>query len=87
MISKDRFDLVVADEWLSDMTGLELIKILVGTDPTIHCAVVSSLPAKAFHEASEGLGIIMQIPPRPGKIHMENLLQHLNRILNRSMYS
>lgn len=82
MISVNNFELVVTDESLSDMTGLKLVEKLVLTNPMINCAAVSSLSSKDFHAASEGLGILMQLPPRPDKIHAENLLQYLNNILN-----
>ena len=32
----------------------------------INSAAVSSLSPEKFHEASEGLGILPQLPPRPG---------------------
>ncbi|MBW1746545.1 MAG: response regulator [Deltaproteobacteria bacterium] len=82
MISVNNFELVVTDESLSDMTGLKLVEKLVLTNPMINCAAVSSLSSKDFHAASEGLGILMQLPPRPDKIHAKNLLQYLNNILN-----
>jgi DNA-binding NtrC family response regulator len=82
MISVNYFELVVTDESLSDMTGLNLVEKVILTNPMINCAAVSSLSAKDFHEASEGLGIIMQLPPRPDKTHAENLLQRINNILN-----
>jgi DNA-binding NtrC family response regulator len=82
MISVNSFELVVTDESLSDMTGLKFVQKLVLTNPMINCAAVSSLSSKNFHEASEGLGILMQLPPRPDKIHAEILLQYLNNILN-----
>ncbi|MDL1982709.1 MAG: response regulator [Deltaproteobacteria bacterium] len=82
MISVNNFELVVTDESLSDMTGLNFVEKLVLTNPMINCAAVSSLSSKDFHAASEGLGILMQLPPRPDKIHAENLLEHLNKILN-----
>ncbi|MDL1967412.1 MAG: response regulator [Deltaproteobacteria bacterium] len=81
MISANSFGLVVTDESLSDMTGLKFVEKLVSTNPMINCAAASSLSSKDFHAASEGLGILMQLPPRPNKIHAENLLQYLNNIL------
>ena len=81
MISEQKFDLVIADETLSDMTGLEFARKLVSVNPMINCAMISSLSPEDFHEASEGLGILMQIPPEPDKVHAENLLNHLNKIL------
>jgi len=82
MIKDQVFDLVITDEKLSDMTGLEFVKKLVIVNPMINCAAVSSLSSENFHEASEGLGILMQLPPNPDKDNAEMLLNHLNKILN-----
>ncbi len=82
MISVNSFELVVTDESLSDMTGLKFVEKLVSTNPMINCAAVSSLSSKDFHAASEGLGILMQLPPKPDKIHAENLLQYLKNVLS-----
>ena len=82
MISVNSFELVVTDESLSDMTGLKFVEKLVSINPMINCAAVSSLSSEDFHAATEGLGILMQLPPRPDKIHAENLLQYLKNILS-----
>ena len=82
MVSENMFDLVVTDENLGDMTGLEFIRKVVAKNPMVNCAAVSSLAPEDFHEASEGLGILMQLPARPGKEHAEILLDHLKKILN-----
>ena len=82
MISNTKVDLVVADELLENMTGLELIKKLVMGNPMLNCAVVSSLSPEDFHEKSEGLGILMQLPIKPKEKDAEALLKHLNTILN-----
>ena len=82
MVSENMFDLVVTDENLGDMTGLEFIRKIVAKNPMVNCAAVSSLAPGDFHEASEGLGILMQLPARPGKEHAEILLDHLKKILN-----
>jgi len=82
MVSENIFDLVVTDENLGDMTGLEFIRKIVAKNPMVNCAAVSSLAPEDFHEASEGLGILMQLPARPGKEHAEILLDHLKKILN-----
>ena len=73
-------DLVVADEDLGDMKGLELIKRLVAVNPLINCALVSSLTENAYHEASEGLGILMQLPVEPGQKHADMLLEQLQQL-------
>ena len=85
MIKDQKFDLVIADEKLSDMTGLEFMKKLVLINPMINCAAISSLSSEDFHEKSEGLGIIMQLPPNPDKGHAEALLKHLNSILSMTL--
>jgi len=77
MITDTAFDLVVTDERLGDMTGLELAAKLISINPMINCAAVSSLSPEDFHEASEGLGLMDPLPPRPGKAEVDNLLQRL----------
>jgi len=82
MIAERDFDLVVTDDNLGDMTGLEFIKTLVALKPMVNCAAVSSLLPDEFHEASEGLGVLMQLPVNPGGEYAEDLLEHLKKILN-----
>ena len=80
-IAARSYDLVVADEQLPDMTGLELVRKVVLTHPMVNIAVVSSLSSDDFHEISEGLGILMQLSPDPGHEEAETLVNHLNSIL------
>ena len=81
MILERTFDIIIADESLRDMTGLELAKKLITKNPMLNIALISTLSAKDFHEASEGLGILMQLPPVPQKSDAEKLLEHLKHIL------
>ena len=81
-IAEGSFDLVVTDEDLSDMTGLEFIEKVISRKPMVNCAAVTSLLPADFHEASEGLGILMQLPVRPGQEQAEKLLSQLKTILN-----
>ena len=83
-IAEQAVDLVVTDERLDDMTGLEFVGRLVAVNPMINSAAVSSLSKKAYHEASEGLGILMQLPPSPDRTDGERLMAHLNQILGLS---
>ena len=85
-LSAEVFDLLVADENLEDMRGIELIKSVTAKHPLLNCALVSSLPPKDFHEATEGLGILMQLPPQPGIDAANQLLTHLNKILSFSLH-
>ena len=80
IISHTVVDLVVADEKLGDMTGLEFAERLVSVNPMINCATVSPLSREDFHDASEGLGLLAQLPIRPGEEHAEDLLQRLKKV-------
>jgi CheY-like chemotaxis protein len=78
---RNRFDLVIADETLDDMTGLEFANQLVTTDPMANLALVSSLSADDFHQASEGLGVLAQLPVQPNAADGRKLLDQLTSIL------
>ena len=80
MLAKEAVDLVVVDENLGDMAGLTFVERLVTVNPLINSAVVSSLPKGDFHEASEGLGVLMALPPEPDKSDAKRLAAHLDRI-------
>lgn len=79
-ISATAVDLVVTDEDLGDMSNIEFAGRLVKINPMINCALVSSLSHEAFHEASEGLGIMCQLSAHPGKKEADGLIEKL-RIL------
>ena len=75
-------DLVVVNENIGDMTGIEFMKKLLPINPMINSAAVSSLSPEEFHEASEGLGVLVQLPVSPGKLDVKNLLKRLNDLKN-----
>lgn len=79
-VSGSAFDLVITDETLADMTGLELAGKLLSVNPMIHCASVSTLSQREYHERSEGLGLMDPLPDRPGEKDGERLLQNLRQI-------
>ena len=76
-------DLVVIDTVVGDMTGLDLAEKMLSVNPMINCTVVSLLTSKEFHEASEGLGLLAQLPENPGKEHAEDLLLRIKNIKGR----
>ena len=80
MIKRTPFDLVVTDEKIGDMSGLAFVKQLVKVNPLINCAAVSSLSKADYHEASEGLGILMQLPVGPSKADGEALMAYLKKV-------
>jgi len=81
-ISDNPVDLVIVNENIGDMTGIEFMKKLLPINPMINCAAVSPLAPEEFHEASEGLGVLTQLPVSPGKPDAENVLKRLNDLKN-----
>jgi CheY-like chemotaxis protein len=80
LVSAGAIDLVVSDEELGDMNAIELATRMVRVNPMIHCACVSPLTAPEFHEISEGLGLLAQLPRNPGKRDAEYLLERLKEV-------
>ena len=76
-VAADTPDLVVVDATIGDTNGLDWIRRLVGVNAFVQTAVVSRLPHEAFHEAAEGLGIMAQLPPRPGKNDAQRVVKAL----------
>ena len=81
IINQKTFDLVISDEKLADMTGLAFVEKLVKINPMINCAAVSSLSKSEYHEASEGLGILMQLPAQPSQSDGQALMAYLKKVL------
>ncbi len=73
-------DLVIVDEQLDDMSGIAFTKQLVKVNPLVNTAIVSTLTADEFHEATEGLGVLMQLPPQPTENDADALLAVLEKI-------
>ncbi len=71
---------VIVDASLPDMEGLELVRRLLSINAMIFTAVISELPAERFHEESEGLGVLAQLPPRPAPAQASELLGRLKRL-------
>ena len=85
IIGEEHVDLVLVDEILDDMKGLTFVKQVVAANPMINCALISSLSESEYHEASEGLGLLLQLPPVPSRIDGERLMAHLHRIVDRQL--
>ncbi|NLD37210.1 MAG: response regulator [Desulfatiglans sp.] len=80
IIKQKPFDLVIMDEDVADMSGLELARKLITVSPLTNCVAVSSLSEEDFHEASEGLGLMTHLPLNPGRAEAERLLKNLRQI-------
>ena len=71
---------VVIDEVLPDWSAQSFVRKLTSLQPLINCAMVSSLPPDDFHEATEGLGIFMQLPVDAGPADAGIMLRMLETI-------
>lgn len=69
--------LCVVDGELPDAGPFELVGRLMRVNAMVHTAVISELSDKAFHEAGEGLGILLRLPPRPDADAARDLLAAL----------
>jgi CheY-like chemotaxis protein len=79
-LSGKPLDLVIVDELLDDMSGIEFVKQLVKVNPLANAAIVGSLAAEEFHESTEGLGVLMQLPSHPSEKDADALLAVLAKI-------
>ena len=73
-------DLVVLDETVAGTSGLEWIRRIMAVNAFVQTAVVSRLPHDAFNESSEGLGILIQLPPAAGRDAARQILQALGQL-------
>lgn len=56
---------VAIDQHLGDMAGIDLVLKLLEINALINVALVSEQSEAAFHEETEGLGILMKLPTIP----------------------
>lgn len=80
LLTEKNIDLVILNENLPDMAGKKLVETIVFKNPMIDCVVLSALTHDEFHEAYEGLGVLMQFPLEPDKTSALKLMDHMNRI-------
>jgi DNA-binding response OmpR family regulator len=73
-------DLIIVDEQLDDMSGIDFVKQLVKVNPLANTTIVGTMADEEFHEVTEGLGVLMQLPPHPGEKDAEALLAVLAKI-------
>jgi ActR/RegA family two-component response regulator len=73
--------LAIIDVDLADTEPLRLVQGMMAVNAMVNSAVVSPLSEEAFHEASEGLGILARLPLDPGRDDAEALLVKLRRVM------
>jgi len=75
-----QIDVAIVDEQFDDMSGIAFANQAVKVNPLVNTALVSALAADEFHEATEGLGVLMQLPLHPREKDAEALLAVLKKI-------
>ncbi len=80
LVADNKANVVIVAELLTDGPALPFIKILMKEYPLVNCAMVSPLSPKYFHEATEGLGLFMQLPLEPGAPEADKIKKILNSI-------
>ena len=73
-------DLLVIDEQLTDITGIELAREVARCHPFVDCIMVDNCEPADFHVKTEGLGILMQLPSPPQMADAKSILGHLRVI-------
>jgi DNA-binding response OmpR family regulator len=73
--------LVIIDSELPDTVPLGLVQKLLMTNAMVNTAVISPLSEEEFHEQSEGLGIMQNLPMVPDAGDAALLLQKLRQIM------
>lgn len=71
---------MVCDEKLPEISGTDLIKRLMAVNAAINTVLVSTEPEAVFHERTEGLGILAQLPPNPGPSEALDLIMKIRRV-------
>ena len=72
--------LMIIDAQMDDQSGLGIAHEVILVNAGINMALISDAPADEFHAASEGLGILAQLPPNPGISEAEHLLNLIQKL-------
>ena len=73
--------MAVIDHEVGDISGLDIVRRILKINAFIHTAVISDMEHEAFHEQSEGLGIVAQLPSAPGAQEARQLLSLLHDLM------
>ena len=72
--------LVIIDDHLDDQAPLDLVTELLQLNAMINIAMVSTMDDDAFHEATEGLGLLPRLPSPPEATDASTLLTRLRAL-------
>jgi DNA-binding response OmpR family regulator len=73
-ITEAPVDLLIIDEAVDGTAGFDIARDVISVNAMINLALVSPLSPQDFHAAGEGLGIMVQLSPSPGKEDADKLL-------------
>lgn len=73
-------DLIIVDDKVDGRPGPDIAREMIRVNAMANLALVSELSPEEFHEASEGLGIMAQLPPCPDEKDAERLLSILTAL-------
>ena len=79
-LADEEIHLVIAAEQLEDSSGLDCIRKVAQYYPLVHTALCSALAPEDFHESTEGLGVLLQLPLQPGRADAERILARMEQI-------
>jgi len=80
-VSGKTVHLAIIDETVGDQPGLRIARNMLMKNAMVNQAVVSGLSPEEFHETSEGLGIMAQLPPKPDAGQAKLLMDTLKALI------
>lgn len=73
--------LVIVDDPVGEMSALSLVRQLLEFNAFVNTAVLSDMDEDAFHEQSEGLGVLCRLPSAPGPEDAKTLRRLLGGVV------
>lgn len=74
------WQLVVVDAMTPGMDYKTFLMDLLRVNAMLFTAVITDADAEAFHEDSEGLGVLCSVPGNPGREHGAEVMVRLRRL-------
>ncbi|RUM40090.1 MAG: hypothetical protein DSY57_00230, partial [Desulfobulbus sp.] len=74
--------LVVLDENIEERNGLDLVIRILSINAMVNTAMITSMSPEAWHEKSEGLGMLEPVPSPPSAADARHLLTTLEQLGN-----
>lgn len=72
--------LMIIDQQVQGREALEIARGVLAVNAFVNLALISPMQPARFHQISEGLGVLAQLPPDPGAEQVERLLELLGRL-------